>query len=556
MHNRKVKIVPIGGFGEIGKNSFVVETNRDMVVVDAGVLFPNKEEHPGVSKIAPDFEYIVKRRKKLRAILITHGHEDHIGSLVHLLQELGSSVPIYATRFTRVLIKHKFSEANMKEKVIEMNPDLHEETKLGNTLFFEPFRVTHSIPDAVGLAFRTPAGLIVHTGDFKIDNTPIKGPLLDIDKLHRFRQEGVRALICDTTSALHKGMSPSESNVLKELKPLIHRKKGTVFISMFASNLHRIEGVLQEAEEAGRKVIVAGMSMEKNIIAGLEANALEFPAEKLIPADDFDLVPDDERLVIATGSQGEPMGALARIAGGTHKTIRLNPSDSVVLSANPIPGNEKAVNDLINGILAQGVAVYHPRNGYSVHASGHGHEEDVRWMIRLVQPELLLPFHGEEVHIKAFKEIATQMGYGEEQIITLRLGHYAEISEEEYFLGEGIKTGSALVDGNSFGIVGNQLLNERLHIRDEGVVFAVVALTHKEKRNHVEVITRGVFYDENSPEIADSARRTVESVVRQNVSGGNFQALRLKADIQIAMANFFYKKTGRRPMVIPVVLET
>lgn len=553
-----VRIIPIGGFGEIGKNSFVIETKEDMVLVDCGIIFPNTEEHPGVSKIAPDFTYVFENKKKLRAVLITHGHEDHIGAVPYFIKQLNEkNIPFYATRFTATLIRAKLEEDRLRARIIEFDPDSDEIYVAGKTLRFEPFRVTHSIPDAVGYAFETPGGLVVHTGDFKMDHTPVDGKQLDIDKLYRFRQQGVRALICDTTSVVHPGTSLSEKEVSQNLAPYIRFAPRAVFVAAFASNIHRIGEVLKLADEAGRSIIVTGFSMERNILSALESGVLDFPAEKLLGADQFKDLEPEKVLVVTTGSQGEPLGGLSKIVSGVHKEISLEAGDRVILSASPIPGNERSVNNLINNIMVRGAEVIHTRAGHMVHASGHAHREEVKWMIRLLRPQLLLPFHGEEMHIAEFTRVASLMGYEREKVLDLRLGDAVTIEENDFRIENGIiETGMSLIDGHSIGVVGNRLLQERIHIRDEGVVFAVVGVTDRSKVTNAEVITRGVFYNGAETNVTEQARLLIRTVSQTFLREKKYEPMRLRIEIQYTLTNYFFHKTGRRPMVIPVVLET
>lgn len=550
-----VKIVPLGGFGEVGKNSFLIEVGQDMLMVDCGVIFPNKEEHPGVARVIPDFSYVVKNQKRLRGLVITHGHEDHIGAIPFFLQQLGVTVPIYATKFTAGLIHKKLEEYSLKAKIIELNPDRDQVVKITEKLSFEPYRVTHSIPDAVGFAFRTPMGLIVHTGDFKMDNSPVDGRTTDLDKLYRFRQEGVLAMISDTVSAHRPGVSLSEKEVGRHLREHIVRSTGGVIVGCFASNIHRIQQIIEASLDAGKRVVINGFSMERNIITALETGVLRVPASKLLSSEEWSKGSHRDTVVITTGSQGEPLGGLKRIATGTSHQIELRAGDTVILSATPIPGNEKDVNTLINELLAKDAHVIHPGMGASVHTSGHGHAEELKWMLRLLRPRYVIPFHGEEIHVRSYTAIAEMLGYGKERVLRLSLGDVLTFDRGKPYIRGGFEAGTDLVDGSTVGMSGRQLLRERMHMRDEGVVIAVVEIGPRREVKTAEVVTRGVFYNEADRRISRQAKRALRTATERFLREKNYQSLALKAELTIALKNFFHKELGRRPMVIPFLLD-
>ena len=550
-----ISVVPLGGFGEIGKNCFLLEGSRDIIMVDCGVTFPDPEEHPGVNYLIPDFMYVLEREDLLRAIVVTHAHEDHIGAIPYLLKQLKSPVPIYGTRFTLAMIQRKLSEHDLTADLIEVNPDGDETYRVGETFTIEPFRVTHSVPDAVGYAFDTPAGLIVHTGDFKFDKSPIDGRVFDLDKLLRFRQREVRALICDTTSVVHPGTAGSEKSVGGRLRPIIRAASQLVVVTTFASNLHRIQQVCELALESGRKVAVSGRSMEEAILLGLSLGYLNVPASEFLSADQVSEQDPRNVLVLTTGSQGEPLSGLVRAATNSHKDILLQPGDTVVFSAKVIPGNEKYFIRLANLLTEKGINLVTPKEAPGIHVSGHAYSDEVEWMITLLKPEHLIPFHGEAVHTQTFSRLADALSYPNERIHILRLGQSLVIASDGCTMGPTVQTGVQYVDGESVGETGHQILMERLHLRNEGIVMVVVNVDSQRQLKAVEVVTRGLVYTPSRSDFAGNVKRRVTDLIKHLLARHPYERILIKSHIRHAVLDYVYKTTGRRPMIVPVILD-
>ncbi len=545
-----LKVVPLGGLGQIGANMMAYETGDDLIVVDCGVLFPSAEQ-PGVDYVIPDVSYLVERRRKLRAFVITHGHEDHIGALPFVLPELDA--PVYATRFTMGLIETKLGEYP------EIKPRLHEirdsQPFVIGEFTIEPIPVTHSIPDAVTLAIQTPAGLVVHTGDFKLDPHPVDGRLTDEEALRRAGERGVLALFSDSTNAERDGHTWSEREVGEELGPLIESARGRVLVTAFASNIHRVQLVIEASERAGRKVILVGRSMQQNVQLAVERGLLRARHGVFAELDDFADLPRDGVTIIAAGSQGEPQSSMVRIAGGQH-TVRIEPKDRVIFSSRRIPGNERAIGRMINSLYRLGAEVVDDRNT-KVHTSGHAMNDEQRRMIELCRPRFFVPMHGEYRHLVRHARLAEATGVPA-QTLVVEDGQPVEFVREGDGIGmrrgEPIKAGHVFVDGFGVGDVQEVVLRDRRLLAETGIVICVVILDeHGQVAAGPDLITRGVVHvDENQPLL-----RQVVQEVREALSSrrGSLDVAEAGELLRQTLRRFFRRELDRRPLIVPVVMS-
>ena len=549
----RLRVIPLGGLDEVGKNMTVFEYGDEMVLVDAGIMFPD-DDHPGVDLILPDFSYVVKRKEKLKGIVITHGHEDHTGALPYLLKDLGPNVPVLGTRLTLGLIKGKLEEHKLKKvKLREVRDGGH--VSLGS-FGFDFFAVNHSIPDAVGVFIRTPVANVLHTGDFKLDQTPIDGRLADYGAITKFGKTGIDLLMSDSTNAETRGITLSEAEVGKSLREIIASAENRVIVASFSSHIHRIQQVCDAAVEAGRKVVVTGRSMVTNTKIARELGYLEIDDDDIVDAFDANGIPSEKVVVLCTGSQGEPLSALARMANGDHRTVQVQHDDTVVISASPVPGNEKAVSRVINRLTKAGARVLH-KGSHMVHVSGHAASEELKLMLNLTQPTYFMPIHGETRHLAAHARLAHDVGMFNEDIFVLDNGDCLELSEGGAKVAGSVEHGVVYVDGLSVGDVGKVVLRDRQLLAQDGIATIIIAIDGQTGRiaAEPELVTRGlVVGGDKDPLIIEARARIAKTLAKTAKEGATDQAV-IKNAVRESLSQLLWERIRRRPMIIPVVME-
>ena len=549
----KLRVMSLGGLAEIGKNMTVLEYGNDIVVIDAGMGFPD-EEMPGVDLVIPDISYLVKNADKIRGILITHGHEDHIGAIPYVLQQI--SVPIYGTRLSLGII-----EGRLDENPPPFEPELYT-VEAGDVVNLGVFKaefihVNHSIADACAIALRTPVGTVFHTGDFKLDVSPIDGKMMDITRIGEIGKAGVDLLLCESTNAELAGYTPSERKVGSSLERIFAQHEDRrLIIATFSSNVHRVQQIINASANHGRKVAVLGRSMVNVIGAAAELGYMELPAGVLIDINDIKRYKPEEITLITTGSQGEPMSALYRIAFGEHDKVRINARDVVVLSSSAIPGNEKLVGKIINALVRCGVKVVND-SIEDVHVSGHACREEIKLMLSLLRPKYFMPIHGEYRHLYANKEIAEFMGIPPENIFVAEIGKVLELDRRGVSFGGTVPAGKVLVDGTGVGDIGSVVLRDRKHLAEDGlvVVVATVDIDDGLVVSGPDIVSRGFVYVKESEELMREARRVAEASLEHAISKRNADYTHIKALIRDDLAKFIYKETKRKPMILPVIMD-
>jgi len=550
----KLKVFALGGLHEIGKNITVFEYGQDILVVDAGIAFP-EDDMLGIDLVIPDFTYLVQNKHRIKAIVITHGHEDHIGSLPYLLREINA--PIYATRLTLGLLDIKFKEHKLLDKVKTKCVAAGETVKIGN-FTVEFIAVTHSIADSVGLCIKAPNTTVVHTGDFKIDHTPVDGGHIDLQRFAELGKEGVDLLLCDSTNVEVEGFTMSERHVgVLFVRIFAQNPDNRIMVATFSSNIHRIQQVIDSAVKNYRKVAVVGRSMSNTVKVAQELGYLKIPNRVLIDASQINNFEDKQITIITTGSQGEPMSALSRMAMSEHKQVSIKPGDVVVISASSIPGNEKAVSKVVDMLFKKDAKVLY--DGLAdVHVSGHAKREELKIMHALVKPRFFMPVHGEYRHLKMHKRLAMEMGMRKEDCFCLELGEVLEISPAGARLNGTVPSGAIFVDGLGVGDVGNIVLRDRRILSQDGLIIAVVTYNGKTKQlaTKPDIISRGFVYVRESEKLMDEARKVVENAFlkweegRKNGDWGN-----IKNNIKEELRQLMWKQTKRNPMILPVVIE-
>lgn len=547
-----LKIIPLGGLDGIGKNMTVFECGDDMVLVDAGLMFPD-DSQPGIDLVLPDYTYVLENEEKLRGIIVTHGHEDHTGSLPYLLQDLNNKVPIFSSKLTLGFIEGKLSEFRIRApKFREVKGGSH--VNLGG-ISLDFFSMTHSIPGALGVFIRTNQGTVMHTGDFKLDQTPIDGVTPDYAAISRFAKQGIDLLLSDSTNATVPGFTKSEAEVGPNLLHAIKNAPGRVFVASFSSHIHRLQQICDAARKCGRKVVVTGRSMLTNTRVACELGYLNIDDADIIDAFDIDNLPDDKIVVMCTGSQGEPLSALSRMANGEHKTLSIHEGDTVILSATPVPGNEKAVQQVVNSLAKLGCDVW-DKNRALVHVSGHGSQEELKLLMAMAKPTYFMPVHGEAVHLRAHAQLARKMGLKDDHIFILDNGDTLEMRGGIVKRGAPVESGVVYVDGLRIGDTDPIVLRDRQKLANDGMVTAVaiVSLKHK-KIEAIEFSGRGVSFaidDQFSEDASAAIMKTIEKGKFSFTSSGS-DAIR-KA-VRDSLSNFIWSRTRTRPMIIPVVME-
>ena len=551
----KLRVIPLGGLNEVGKNMTVVEYGDDILIIDCGIGFPDEDEMPGVDLVIPDVAYLEQNRNRIRGMVITHGHEDHIGAIPYILQKL--DVPVYATRLALGIIENK-----LQEHTLPWKPDLRcvkagDTVRLGASFTVEFIRVNHSIADACALAINTPLGMIVHTGDFKLDLTPIDGDMMDVTRLGELGREGVLLLMCESTNAERPGYTPSETKVGKSLEVIftMHEDRRIV-ISTFSSNVHRVQQIINISARHGRKVAVTGRSMINIVSAAVELGYMKVPEGVLIDINDIKRYKPEELTLITTGSQGEPMSALYRMAFGEHSQVTLGYGDLVVLSASAIPGNEKLVGRIINELSKMGVSVLNDAS-MEVHVSGHACQEELKLMQGLTRPKYFMPVHGEYKHMAANRELAVAMGIPHENVFISDIGKVLEIDEKGAFWGGTVPAGVVLIDGYGIGDVGNIVLRDRKHLSQDGLI-VVVATVDSASGLRVagpDIVSRGFVYVRESEELMEEVRKIAVDAIDISLRRSGLDWFEMKTAIKDDITKYLYGKTKRKPMVLPIIMD-
>ena len=547
-----LKVIPLGGLDGIGKNMTVIECGPDMVLVDAGLMFPD-DSQPGIDLVLPDYTYVLENEDKLRGIIITHGHEDHTGSLPYLLQDLNNKVPIFSSKLTLGFIEGKLSEFRIRAPKFR-------EVKSGSTVTLgcinvSFFSMTHSIPGALGIFVKTPQGTVMHTGDFKLDQTPIDGVTPDYAAITKFGKMGVDLLLSDSTNAVVPGFTKSEAEVGPQLYEAIKNAEGRVFVASFSSHIHRLQQICDAAKACGRKIVVTGRSMLTNTRVARELGYLKIDEKDIVDAYELNGIPENKVVVMCTGSQGEPLSALSRMANGEHKTLSIHDGDTVIISATPVPGNEKAVQQVVNSLAKLGCDVY-DKHRCLVHVSGHGSQEELKLMLAMARPTYFMPVHGEAVHLRAHAKLGEKMGVPRDRIFILDNGDSLEMRDGKVKRGRSVESGVVYVDGLRIGDTDPIVLRDRQKLANDGMVTVVATMSTKRKKiEAIELSGRGVSFkidDEFSSDASDSILKMIDKGSFNFTSSGT-DALR-KA-VRDSLSNFIWNRTHTRPMIIPVVME-
>ncbi len=549
--NDAVKIIPLGGLDEIGKNMTVIEYGNDIVIVDCGLTFP-EDEMLGIDIVIPDITYLYKNKRKIRGIVITHGHEDHIGALPYVLKKL--DLPVYGTKLTLGLVENKLKEHHLSTenlKVITADDKL----KLG-VFDIEFVRVCHSIPDSVAVVVGTPQGKIIHTGDFKVDFTPIDNSEMDFYKFAKLGKEGVLALMADSTNVEREGYTMSEKLVGNTFDEIFRTARQRILVATFASNVHRIQQIINSSVKVGRKICVSGRSMVNVVSVAKELGYLKMPEDTLIDINELNNYPDNKVTIITTGSQGEPMSALTRIATSNHRKISLVPGDMVIISATPIPGNEKTVSKVIDMLMKRGARVIY-KSLADIHVSGHACKEDLKLIHSLVKPKYFIPVHGEFRHLRTHAQLAYDLGMKRENVFLLENGDVLSFSDKKAEVVDEVTAGRVLVDGLGVGDVGNIVLRDRRHLSEDGLIVVVVTISREDGSVVAgpDIVSRGFVYVRESEDLMSQARnvvkRTLEDCERKNISDW----ATLKSKVRDSLKDFLYENIKRNPMILPIIME-
>ena len=548
-----IHIYPLGGLGEVGKNMTVYECCGDMIIVDCGLVFPDSEMY-GVDMVIPDFTFVLQNRDRIKGLLITHGHEDHIGSIPYLLQKI--DLPVYGTRLTIGLIRNKLEEFNLagRTRFVEITPK--QKLQLG-CFTVEPIHVNHSIPDAVAFAIDTPAGVVIQTGDFKIDYTPLACGPTDLAALAEYGRRGVLALLSDSTNAERPGFTATEQKVAAGVHNLFTQARNKrIIIATFASNIYRIQQIIDLAVQEGRKVAFSGRSMVNNTAMAQELGYMHIPDGTLIGIEELNRYAPEEVVLITTGSQGEPLSALSRMASSSHRQVRVGPGDFIIISANPIPGNEKSVTKIVNGLLLLGAEVIY-ESMYDVHVSGHACQEEQKLMLTLTRPKYFMPVHGEYKQLKKHALTAASLGIPHSNILIAENGSNVILTQDEIKLGEPVTAGAVMVDGLGVGDVGNVVLRDRKHLSEDGLVIIVATVDGKTGRVLAgpDLVSRGFVYVRENEGLMDGAQNAVEAALNRCVEEHVRDWNSVKTRMREALSSYIYRRTKRSPMILPVLME-
>ncbi|MCR5144437.1 MAG: ribonuclease J [Lachnospiraceae bacterium] len=546
----KLKIIPLGGLEQIGMNITAFEYEDTIIVVDCGLAFP-EDDMLGIDLVIPDITYLRDNIEKVKGFFITHGHEDHIGAIPYVMKEI--NVPIYATKLTIGLIENKLKEHNLLQTVKRKVVKYGQHINLG-CFRVEFIRTNHSIQDAAALAIYSPAGIVVHTGDFKVDYTPVYGDSIDLQRFGELGKKGVLALMCDSTNAERPGFTQSEKTVGKTIDELFsEHDKQRIIIATFASNVDRVQQIINSAHKYDRKVVVEGRSMVNVIATASELGYLKVPDNTLVDIDMIKNYPDEKTVLITTGSQGESMAALSRMANGTHRKVTIKPNDTIIFSSHPIPGNEKAVTNVINELCKKGANVVFQ----DVHVSGHACQEEIKLIYSLVKPKYAIPVHGEYKHLIAQAKIAESLGIEKDNIFILQSGDVLELDEKKAKMNGHVHTGAIMVDGLGVGDVGNIVLRDRQHLAEDGII--IVVMTMESGSGNVlagpDIVSRGFVYVRDSEDLMESAREVLSETVEDLMDEGVTDWTRIKGEIKDSLGDFVWKETQRRPMIMPIIME-
>ena len=550
-NHSKLQIIPLGGLEQIGMNITAFRYEDSIIVVDCGLAFP-EDDMLGIDLVIPDITYLTDNIDKVKGFVITHGHEDHIGALPYVLQQV--NVPVYATRLTMGIINHKLEEKNL------LNCTKRKVVKFGSTINLGCFRVefirtNHSIVDAAALAIYSPAGIVVHTGDFKVDYTPVFGDPIDLGRFAEIGKKGVLALMCDSTNAERPGFTLSEKTVGHTFDVLFQEHHDTrIIIATFASNVDRVQQIINTAHKYGRKAVIEGRSMVTIMEIAQQLGCIKVPDNTLIDIDELKNYPENKTVLITTGSQGESMAALSRMANGMHRKVSIGPTDTVIMSSHPIPGNEKAVTNIINELLMKGADVIFQ----DVHVSGHACQEDIKLIYTLVKPKFAIPVHGEYRHMLAQRRIAKNLGIPKNHIMIMQTGEVLEIDQNGAKINGTVKTGAILVDGLGVGDVGNVVLRDRQHLAEDGIVVVVFGIdtVNGVLQSEPAIVSRGFVYVKESDELIEEASQIVGDELQEALDRGTRDWGKLKGIVKDALSGYLWKKTNRRPMILPIIMDT
>ncbi|MCT4621516.1 MAG: ribonuclease J [Marinisporobacter sp.] len=548
----KIKVIPLGGLNEIGKNMMAFEYKDNIMIIDCGLSFP-EDEMLGIDMVIPDITYLIKNKDKVRGIVLTHGHEDHIGALPYVLKKL--NVPVYGTKLTLGLVNNKLKEHKLSSSVHTEVVKPGDVVKLGE-FKVEFIRTSHSIADAVCLAIHTPMGTIVHTGDFKIDFTPIDGEPIDFHRLAELGKKGVLLLLADSTNVERQGYTMSERTVGVTFENIFRNATQRIIVATFASNVHRVQQIIDAAYKFNRKISVSGRSMVNVVNVAMELGYLKVPEDMLIDINRINDYPDHEVVVITTGSQGEPMSALSRMASAEHRKLEIQPGDMVIISATPIPGNEKTVARVVNQLFEKGANVIYEALA-DVHVSGHACQEELKLMHSLIKPKYFIPVHGEYRHLRQHGKLAESLGMPTQNVFTIENGQVVEISRDHARICGNVPAGNILVDGLGVGDVGNIVLRDRKHLSEDGLMVVVVTIKKEDGQviSGPDIISRGFVYVRESEVLMVEARSVVRNALQVCQSNGVREWAALKASIKDSLKGFLYEKTKRSPMILPIIME-
>lgn len=547
----RLNIIPLGGLGEIGKNMTAIRYQDSIVVIDAGLMFP-EEELLGIDVVIPDITYLLENRDKVRAILLTHGHEDHVGALPYVLKEL--NVPVYGSRLTLGIVEGKLKDHGLNNvKLVAIKS--RDMVKIDD-FEIEFFRVSHSIPDSMGIAIHTPLGILLHTGDIKLDQTPVDGQVVDFRKLAELGEKGVLVMMGDSTNADKPGFTMSEKVVGNTFDEIFAKCEGRIIVTTFASNVHRIQQVISTAAKYGRKVAVVGRSMVNNVQISKELGYMQIPEDILIDMEEISKYPPEQLAIVTTGSQGEPMSALTRMATADHRWVGIEPGDTVIISATPIPGNEKLVAKTVDLLFRQGAEVIYER-GMGVHVSGHASQEELKILLNLIRPRYFIPVHGEYRHLMKHAKLAESLGIPRSRIFVAENGQVIEVGKKKAAIAGKVTAGKILVDGLGVGDVGNIVLRDRKQLSQDGIMIVVVTINRDNGQVVAgpDIVTRGFVYVRESEELIEDAKGKVKEALdfceKRNVTEWAF----IKAQIRDKLGKQLFDKTGRRPMILPIIME-